>query len=356
MKFLLFALAALSVLAARGDDVLRVGIHDKPPYATRSSTGEWEGIGVKLWKEVALEAGLRYEFVEMPYADILPAVTDGRLRAAVGEIEITAAAEKDVNFTQPYLQSSTGVALQQGVWHPDWIAIVKEFFNWTLVEVLLGIFAGLLVVSILVWILEKNHHVGHFRGGLAGFGSALWFSASTMTTVGYGDKTPSTLWGRVVSFVWMLAGVLLVAGFTAAVASSVAAARISETISRPGDLWQVSCGTLDGAVAQKYLQQHGIPSRAYDSIENALRSLSKGEIQAVVADKIALRYLSRKMPEENPPVRFAVSHVSFQNVFVGIPVHDGYAGYEAINVAVLKTTSAPEWEETVKRWLGGGEQ
>ncbi|MEI6279753.1 MAG: transporter substrate-binding domain-containing protein [Verrucomicrobiae bacterium] len=356
MRFLLVVLAGWVALSARGEDVIRVGVHDKPPYATKTADGGWDGIGVKLWKMVALETGLRYEFVEMPYAEILPAVTDGRLQAAVGEIEITAAAEKLINFTQPYIQSSTGVALQQGVWHPDWIAIVKEFFNWTLVEILLAISAGLVLVSALVWILERHHHVGHFRGGLSGFGSALWFSASTMTTVGYGDKTPSTFWGRVVSFVWMLAGVLLVAGFTAAVASSVATARVSEMIARPGDLARVSCGTLDGSVAQKYLLQHGIASRTYDSIGNALRALSKGEIQAVVADKIALRYLSGKMAEENPPVRYMISHVSFQNVFVGIPVHDGYAGYEAINVAVLNALSSPEWEETVKQWLGGGDK
>lgn len=345
------ALALFAAMPVRGEDVIRVGIHDKPPFASKSATGEWDGIGVTLWKKVALEAGLRYEFVEMPYADILSAVADGRLQAAVGEFEITAESEKAVNFTQPYLQSSTGVALQQGAWQPDWIAITKEFFNWTLVEVLLAIFAGLIFVSILVWIFEKDHHTGHFRGGIVGFGSALWFAASTMTTVGYGDKTPSTFWGRIVAFVWMLAGVLLVAGFTAAVASSVATAKVSEMISSPADLSRLSCGTLDGSVAQQYLLRHGITSLAYDSIESALRALSRRDIQAVVSDRVALRYLSGKMIKETPPVRFVVSHVSFQDVFVGIPVHPGFPAFEAINIAVLRATSAPEWEEVVRRWL-----
>lgn len=351
MRFLLLALAMFAVIPARGEDVMRVGIHDKPPFASKTAAGDWEGIGVTLWKDVALETGLRYEFVEMPYADILPAVADGRLQAAVGEFEITAKALKTVKFTQSYLESSTGVALQQGAWQPDWIAITKEFFNWTLVAVLLAIFSGLLLVSFLVWIFERNHHTGHFRGGLAGFGSALWFSASTMTTVGYGDKTPSTFWGRMVSFVWMLAGVLLVAGFTATVASSVATARVSEKITSPSDLSRVSCGTLNGSVAQEYLRQHGIPSRAYDSIESALHALSHREIQAVVADEISLRYLAGKMPRENPPVRFTVSHVSFQKIFVGIPVHRGFPAFDDIDRAVVKARSAPEWEETERRWL-----
>jgi len=356
MRLLVLVLSAtlLASLPARCGDVIRVGIHDKPPFASKTQNGDWDGIGVKLWKEVALQTGLNYEFVETPYEDILPAVAAGRLQAAIGEIEITAEAEQTVNFTQPYIQSSTGIALRQGAWHPDWIAISRDFFNWSLVQVLLLIFAGLFFVSFLIWIFERNHHVGHFRGGLSGFGSALWFSASTMTTVGYGDKTPSTFWGRIVSFVWMLAGVLLVASFTASVASSIATARVSDMIMRPADLFRVSCGTLDGSVSQGYLQKHGIPSHAYETIEDALRSLSKGEIEAVVADRIALNFLSEIMSQENPPVRFTVSNVSFQEVFIGIPVHPGFSGYEAVNVAVLKTTSSPEWQDTIQRWLGSG--
>jgi len=77
-------------------------------------------------------------------------------------------------------------------------------------------------------------------------------------------------------------------------------------------------------------------------------------MQAVVADRIALNFLSGKIGVENPPVRFTVSNVSFQEVFIGIPVHAGFPDLEAIDVAVLKTTSSPEWQDTVQRWLGGG--
>lgn len=329
-----------------------MGIHDKPPFAIKSPSGEWDGIGVTLWKRVAEQTGLKFEFVEMPYEEILPAVADGRLVAAVGGIEITADAEKVVNFTQPFLQSSTGVAIRHGAWNPDWIAIAKDFFNWTLVQVLLSILTGLIVVSALIWAFERNHHTGHFRGGLAGFGSALWFSLATMTTVGYGDKTPSTFWGRSISMVWMLSGILLVASFTAAVASSLAAARVSEMITRPGDLFRVSCGVLNGSVAQSYLREHGVPSRSFETIEDALLALTHGDIQAVVADKLSLQFLQTTITETHPDVRFSVSNVSFQEVFIGIPVHPGFRDFEAINVAVLSTLSSPEWEATMRRWLG----
>ncbi len=339
-----------------GDRVFRVGIHDKPPYATKGSDGEWRGIAVDLWNSIAVKTGIRFELVETPYEHILADVASGKLDVAVGEMEVTADSERAVDFTQPYLMSSIGIALQDRAWHPDWVAIAKEFFNWTLVQVLLAIFAGMLLVSVLIWFFERHHQVGHFRGGLSGFGSALWFAAVTMTTVGYGDKTPSTLAGRLVSFFWMLAGVLLIASFTAAVATSVAAARVSEMVTRPGDLYRVRCGVLNGSMPQRYLEKQGIPARPFEDVESALKALSAGQVEAVVADRNSLCYLSRAMTARNPDVRFRVSPVSFQNTFIGLPVHSKLPEFEEINVALLATTSSEEWQEILRDWLGHNHQ
>ncbi len=48
---------------------------------------------------------------------------------------------------------------------------------------------------------------------------SLWWAVSTVTTVGYGDKFPVTLGGRVVAVVLMITGVALIGTFTACVAT-----------------------------------------------------------------------------------------------------------------------------------------
>lgn len=352
---LAFLLVALFSGTGRGEDthrVLRIGVDENPPYATKETSGEWMGITVDLWASIALQAGIHFELVETPHDKLLSNVANGQLDAALGEIEVTAESEKVVNFTQPYLVSGIGIALQDKVWHPDWISIGKEFFNWTLVQILMSILAGMLVVSFLIWIVERHHQRGHFRGGLTGFGSALWFSAVTMTSVGYGDKTPSTFLGRLISFVWMLAGVLLVAGFTAAVAASVAAARVNEIVTRPSDLSRVSCAVVADSVPQHYLQKQGISARVYDSIEAALEALSRGEVEAVVADRISLRYLAKSMAQDKPSLHFKISSVTFRDIFIAIPVRDNLPEYEDIKVALLNTIFSEKWQETLHHWLG----
>ncbi|MGL5406426.1 MAG: potassium channel family protein [Propionibacteriaceae bacterium] len=54
---------------------------------------------------------------------------------------------------------------------------------------------------------------------ITSFGDALWWAATTVTTVGYGDRFPVTLEGRIVAFVLMVVGIGVVGTVTASIAS-----------------------------------------------------------------------------------------------------------------------------------------
>ncbi len=78
-------------------------------------------------------------------------------------------------------------------------------------------------VSLLTWFTSAAaftiaEDVGVGRS-VSGFGDALWWSAATITTVGYGDITPVTVAGRGVALVTMVVGISTFAIITARVAS-----------------------------------------------------------------------------------------------------------------------------------------
>jgi len=54
---------------------------------------------------------------------------------------------------------------------------------------------------------------------IADFGDALWWAVTTITTVGYGDRYPTTGQGRLVGVGLMLAGIALLGVVTASFAS-----------------------------------------------------------------------------------------------------------------------------------------
>ncbi len=77
--------------------------------------------------------------------------------------------------------------------------------------------AATVVITVAGGILERvfDHREFHTTG------KGLWFALQTVTTVGYGDVTPSQRNGRIIAGVVMLAGIAFLAVITAAVTASL---------------------------------------------------------------------------------------------------------------------------------------
>lgn len=72
------------------------------------------------------------------------------------------------------------------------------------------VMSGLGLVAVTVWLTTAVAFYAFERGsneGVSGFGDALWWSMTTLSTVGYGDLYPSSLGGRVVAVITMVIGV-----------------------------------------------------------------------------------------------------------------------------------------------------
>ena len=83
--------------------------------------------------------------------------------------------------------------------------------------------------AIVVYLYER--HAPHST--IRTLGESLWFSLETVTTVGYGDYTPITVYGRIAAVLIMLVGLLTLAVVTAQVASNFVAQGPSRTQRQP---------------------------------------------------------------------------------------------------------------------------
>jgi ABC-type amino acid transport substrate-binding protein len=349
---LLQACTPLCLQAADAKAPLRVGIHEKPPYALKNPDGTWTGLAPGLWKGISDATGLGVVFVELPYEDLVQQVADGKIDAAAGEIEVTPEAEKLVDFTQPFLTSSLCIALSKVSWESAWKSVLKDFLNWTIAKYLIGIFLAMLAISLLLWFAERHHRTGHFHGGITGIGSALWFAAVTMTTVGYGDKTPATIAGRIIAVFWMIFGVVLVSAFTATVTSSMSSAQVANSIESVSDFNHLSCGALRGSLSSDILRRIGVRTHEYESIPEAFDDLAAGKIEAVVGDRNTLSYVRREFAGRKPPIHINIPSFRIREAFLAIPVREGHESYKQINQAMLQFTMSEEWIELLQHWIG----
>ena len=94
------------------------------------------------------------------------------------------------------------------------------------------------------------------------FGRALWFTLQTVTTVGYGDVTPSEPVGQVVASIVMLMSIGMISVITAAVTSTFVAAAARR-----------DAGAQDTASDEVHLGLEELAARL-DRIEAALRRQS----------------------------------------------------------------------------------
>jgi hypothetical protein len=352
LVFLIFICSGRHLEAAEQTAPLRVGIHEKPPYALKNQDGTWTGIAPGLWKGISDATGLQIEFVEVPYEDLIQQVADGKIDAAAGEIEVNPESEKLIDFTQPFLTTNICIAIKKVSWESAWKNVFEDFFDWSIAKYLVGILCAMATFSTLLWFIERHHRTGHFHGGITGIGSALWFSAVTMTTVGYGDKTPATILGRIIAVCWMILGVILVSSFTAAVTSSISSAKMGNSIERFSDFSHLACGCLRGTISAQILRRLGVVTHEYETISEAFEELATGKIEAVVGDRNTLIYVSREFARRKPPIHITVPSFRFRDAFLAIPIQEKHKDYERINQAMLQFTMSEEWLELLHKWTG----
>jgi ABC-type amino acid transport substrate-binding protein len=288
-----------------------------------------------------------WEFEERRIPDLFTGLSDGSLDAALSALTITAEREKQIDFTHPYFQSGLGIAVSRRS-EGGWWAVARRLVSADLLRMLGLLLILLFGTGVLVWFFERRTNREQFGGGLArGLGSGFWWSAVTMTTVGYGDKAPRTLAGRLVGFVWMFACVVFLSGLTASIASALTVSRLESVVTGPQDLPRVRVATVSGTTSEAYLKSRRIASTALPTAADALDALAAGRVEAVVYDKPLLEWTVNGQYED----RLFVLPVSFRPESYAIALPTGSALMERLNVLIPEVTAGDGWSDIVFRHL-----
>jgi polar amino acid transport system substrate-binding protein len=328
---------------------LVVGTKVTPPFAMKDTDGNWTGISIDLWRQIAAELNLSFEWRELDQYGLLEGITNGSLDAVVANLTITPGRLDKFDFTYPFYTTGLGIAVPRQDSNAA-MAIIKQIFSWAVLKILLAVLAILLLVGLAIWRFERKSNPDQFGGTtIEGIASGFWFSAVTMTTVGYGDKHPKTLGGRLVSLFWMFVSVILVSTFTATITSLLTVKQLVPSIRGLEDLKRENIGTLPHTTSEAFLKNHLIAFKTYPSVPEGLDALARGEIKALVYDIPALRYWIRQQFQG----KIEVLPQIYSQENYGIALTDNSPLRKIINRVLLEKIRDQEWQGTLYHYLGG---
>ncbi len=349
MFALLVALALLNAGEAEAQQkTLLVGTKETAPFSFKNEQGTWTGISIELWQEIAEDLGLDYEFREMDLEALLAGVENGSLDAAVAAFSITAEREARLDFTHPYFTTGLSIAIAQDS-KGGWTTYLKRVFSPDLLKVIFLLAFLLLLVGLGIWLFERKRNPEQFGGSaLDGITSGFWWSAVTMTTVGYGDKAPTSLGGRIIGLIWMFVGIIMISSFTAAITAELTVSQLDAKVSGPEDLPNVRVATVAGSTGEAFLRSQRIAFVSYETAQACLDSVSNDASDAAVYDAPILRY----MVTTNYREKIRVLPNSFEPQYYGIALPQNSRLREQINRVLLQKISLPHWGDVLYRYLG----
>jgi len=350
LTILLIFLGSSSLMAQPDSTrIIKVGIKPVVPFVFDNADSVYSGISILFWEKVAEDLDLQYNYTEYPDVEsLLVAVEQGEVDAAIGAITITDEREQRMDFTQPYFASGLGVAVHQD--QGGFLGRLLNIVSWEFISAVGILCLVILIFGLLVWFFERRKNRDEFGGKpLRGIGEAFWWSAVTMTTVGYGDKAPVTRGGRLVAFVWMFTAIVITSTLTAAIASALTVSSLSENIRSIEDLARFRIGTVAGSSSEEYLRREGVRVETYPSATEALSALEENEVRAVLYDKPILQYLVRET-ERVENIELLPQEILQNSYGIALPVNSSLR--KPLNITLLRKLTSPEYASIINRYLG----
>lgn len=341
VALLFYALPFFAAFPAQ-TDTLVVGYAEAPPFIYEEN-GRPEGLNVRIWEEVMTDSGIPYRYVRQDFQEVLASLERGEIDLTIMPLSITRERLGSMDFSMPYFTAHGTVAVRNPSAWERFASSVRAFLNSNFLKGIFILLSIIFVFGFLGWYFEWRRNPEHFRKGIPGIWDGIWWSAVTLTTVGYGDKAPKTVFGKLAALLLMFGGLLFVSGITASIASSIALDEISNNMASLDQFKGRPVGTVGQSETEQFLKSHFFRDvRAYPYFEEGFDALQKGEIRGFLYDEAILKSEIRKMGLQEA---LRVLPIRFDGKFYAFGLAKGQDSLRKhLDREILKVREKPSWQ------------
>jgi polar amino acid transport system substrate-binding protein len=328
---------------------LRVAVYDVQPYGGRGPDGPFIGASVDLWRRVAEHLGWRYQLILVPQMeDVLSGLQAGTYDVGIGAITITAERMARVDFSYPTHRSGVAaVFARRGGTEAalyEYVAALGE-----LIPLMLAIVVFLLVIGLAMWWFERSSSPAESRSAVTSWHEGIYWAVVTMSTVGYGDKTPQTAVGRAIAVIWMVVSLVMVSLLTTSLIAHITVSQVEAGPAiRASDLVGKRLAAVDESSGAEYLEAHRLAYQKAATLPDAFNALASGRADVVVNSIGALQYLvSTRFSDTIAPPRGLLSpaYMAF-----ALPMNSALR--LPLDRALTVVEASPEWRSVEETYFG----
>ena len=187
------------------------------------------------------------------------------------------------------------------------LLLLVKFFNTVTGSLIIVFFATMctILVSAAIWLIEHLAGTETFPETFGcGLWSSFWFVFITMATVGYGDKVPKHPISRILSILWIIFGLSLVALITTVVWTSITA----DYVTKNKDI-AVMQNSSEEIFAKNIL--FGTP-KTYDTYHKLLHSIQNGDTDiGLIDERVAAYKFDREKIDDLIPERVLDTQIKY---------------------------------------------
>jgi len=323
-------------------DTLVVGYTTAPPFIVKNGE-ELAGINIWLWRRTAKDLKLNYRLVEMGFAEMLDSLKMGAIDVSINPLTITSERHKQMDFTDSFYASNSTIAVAEVSSYQKFISFLRGFFSGNFIKGMLVLLLIIFLFGLVGWYFERRENPEQFRSGGKGIWDGLWWSAVTLTTVGYGDKAPKTRWGKVAALVLMFGGLLFISGLTASIASSLTVNQLNSNPDSFNEFKERKVGTIKNSSSAGFLKAHFFKNVSlYPDVKEGLEELKQNKIDGFIYDEPILKY---RISKDSTLHKISILPVKFDVQFYAFGVAKDRPLLErTISQRILEIMETNEWQ------------
>lgn len=338
---LLISFVSIATAFSQTKDTLIVGYSEAAPFLYEKD-GALNGPMIWLWEKIAQTNNITYKMHKYTSDELLPTLKANKIDLTIYPLSITSERSKSINFSAPFYLAHSGVMTKDLSNWDQAVIFVQTFFSLNFFRALGTLALVILIFGFLEWRFERKVNQEEFGDGINGLWSGFWWSAVTMTTVGYGDKSPKTTGGRLVALVWMFTAIMIISGFTASIASSLTVTELETSSNNISDFKKREIGTVEHSATHKWLKDNFFRNKKlFPTKEAMLEALKENKIKAIAYDLPLLRELYRN--DELNDYRILDLKFNPQYYAIGMSRNVSDSLRKQLNTSLLKASESHEW-------------